>query len=755
VRALLDYIRRRLILKINIPVAAVLMVCISVWAYFHLGVQKRIVTQNIITGAERMSNTVRLGLHYAMMLNSRDDIEAIVQSYGRSQEIRGIRILNKQGEIMFSSRQEETGDRLDQSAALCQACHASAPPLLQPSLQQSIYEEMETAGERVLRMVSPIPNEDGCSAAPCHYHAPDDAILGVLDIAVSISENDQLIKDTKRHTLFLAVGLFLAIFVTLFVLFFVLIKRPIAKIIEGARQLATGRKAARATVEQPDEIGQLSAAIFEMGNDLINKQNQLLLQRNRYQDLFEGVPCLITVQNKDLRLLSFNRTFEEKFSARVGEYCYKAYKNRSEPCPSCPVLRTIEDGRSHVTEESGFYKDGRKAHWIVTTAPICDADGNVVAAMEMCLDITPRKELEEELRGSERKYHDIFNNIPNALFVVDRDDFSILDCNRSALSLYGYTRSDLTARSFLELCAEDQADECVRVVRAGEVINQAKHVTRDGREFYVAIHASPSEFGRRKVWLITTSDITRRLETEQQLIQASKMATLGEMATGVAHELNQPLAVIQTSVDLLKRKTGRGEAVPEAEIARIADLASASVERATKIIGHMREFGRKPDIQTEPVDLTVVLRRAFEFFSQQLALRSIEVAWDLAERLPLVLCEPNRMEQVFINFLINARDAIEERAEKGGKGSRRIGIKTMHNQGHVTVRISDTGTGVPEAIRDKIFEPFFTTKQPGKGTGLGLSISYGIVKDCGGTIHVINNRDGGATFSIRLPVRRG
>ena len=115
-------------------------------------------------------------------------------------------------------------------------------------------------------------------------------------------------------------------------------------------------------------------------------------------------------------VITFNKTFEERFSARVGEYCYKAYKNRDEPCPSCPVLRTIEDGNSHVTEESGFYKDGRKAHWIVTTSPICDADGNVVAAMEMCLDITSRKELEEEVRRSERQYHDIFNNIPNASY---------------------------------------------------------------------------------------------------------------------------------------------------------------------------------------------------------------------------------------------------------------------------------------------------------------------------------------------------
>ena len=140
-RPLLDYLGRRLIFKINIPVAAVLIICISVWAYFHLGFQQKIVTENIIADAQRMSNTVRLGLHYAMMLNSRDDIKAIVQSYGKVREIRGIRIMNKQGEIMFASRQEDVGGRLDQSAPVCRACHANSPATLAPGLDQSIYSE--------------------------------------------------------------------------------------------------------------------------------------------------------------------------------------------------------------------------------------------------------------------------------------------------------------------------------------------------------------------------------------------------------------------------------------------------------------------------------------------------------------------------------------------------------------------------------------------------------------------------------------
>ncbi|MEA4857152.1 sensor histidine kinase, partial [Solidesulfovibrio sp.] len=158
----------------------------------------------------------------------------------------------------------------------------------------------------------------------------------------------------------------------------------------------------------------------------------------------------------------------------------------------------------------------------------------------------------------------------------------------------------------------------------------------------------------------------------------------------------------------------------------------------------------------EPVRVHEVLSKAVDIFGQQLSRRGIELAWGLAERLPAVPGDPNRLEQVFINFLLNARDAIEERAERDGPAGeaapRRITVRTMRNHDYVTVRISDTGGGVPESIVDRIFEPFFTTKQVGKGTGLGLSISYGIIKEYGGEIHVSNNETGGASFHIRLPV---
>ncbi|HWQ08575.1 MAG TPA: ATP-binding protein, partial [Holophaga sp.] len=575
-----------------------------------------------------------------------------------------------------------------------------------------------------------------------------------LDIAFSLRDSQSLITEFKENTAYLACILFVGSFMTLFFLIYLLIKLPLERIEGEARIWARGERPPRDSTDRRDEIGQLSQAIHRMGSELIDKNTQLVLQKDLYQDLFEGVPCLVTVQDRDYRLLRFNRFFAENFNAQVGEYCYKAYKNRDAPCLDCPVKKTFETGRSHCTEETGYYKDGARAHWIVTTSPIHDSRGELVAAMEMCLDITSRKDLERALKRSERKYHDIFNNVPAAILVLGQGDLSILDCNRGALAAYGYPRSELLRLSFVDLFMDGRDDGAIEAVRAGRAIERARHVTRDGHPFYVSMHASPSEFASRKVHLVTVTDITTRLETEQQLIQASKMATLGEMATGVAHEINQPLSVIQTSIDLIKRHLARGEVPAEGVLTRITGLVASQVDRAAKIIAHMREFGRKSDQLHEKVDCNAVLTRAFDFFSQQLTLRGIEVVFELAEALPPVRCDPNRLEQVCINLLTNARDAIEERSARDAAAPRRVTLKTMANQEYVTLRVGDTGPGVPPELAEKIFEPFFTTKEIGKGTGLGLSISYGIVKESGGAISVSTNADGGANFHIRLPVAR-
>ncbi|MEW5724045.1 MAG: ATP-binding protein, partial [Thermodesulfobacteriota bacterium] len=184
------------------------------------------------------------------------------------------------------------------------------------------------------------------------------------------------------------------------------------------------------------------------------------------------------------------------------------------------------------------------------------------------------------------------------------------------------------------------------------------------------------------------------------------------------------------------------------------DKVDSNVDRANRIITHMRMFARKTEVRLAPVQVQEVLERAFDIFNQQLKVRGIEVVWELASGLPPVMVDPGRLEQVFINLLINARDAIEEKWASGeaGTGEKRITIRTGLADGRVRVTIKDTGTGIPKEHLGKVFDPFFTTKEVGKGTGLGLSISYGIVKDCGGDIRACSDETG-ACFILDFPVR--
>jgi len=340
--------------------------------------------------------------------------------------------------------------------------------------------------------------------------------------------------------------------------------------------------------------------------------------------------------------------------------------------------------------------------------------------------------------------------------VLEIRSLEILDCNKSVQTVYGLDRDRLIGTCFLKFFEPDERETMAFRMATAAVLNQVRHVGADDRLLYVDIRISPSEYTGHQVLLVTISDVTKRLEAEQQLIQASKMATLGEMATGVAHELNQPLAVIKTASNFFMRKLRKKEPIRDEILLTMSEEIDSHVERAARIISHMRQFGRRTDPNLEPVLLNEVLERAFEIFSQQLKVRGIDVVWQTDPDLPRIMGNPSRLEQVFINLLINARDAIDERSEQVPDSTmlRKIVLITSRDAKTVTLSVCDTGIGVPDPIRGKIFEPFFTTKKVGKGTGLGLSISYGILKECGGSIDVSANPDGGACFNLHFPLAK-
>ena len=365
--------------------------------------------------------------------------------------------------------------------------------------------------------------------------------------------------------------------------------------------------------------------------------------------------------------------------------------------------------------------------------------------------------LQEQNIKSEEKYRSLFNNDPNPIFIVSHQTYEILDINERAQECYGYQREEMQGMSFLSLGEPDDREikYGFEHLPLGQSILLAKrrHFRKGGRSFYVNISVSHARYGEGDVLIATTTDVTESIEKETQLIQASKMTTLGMMAAGMAHEINQPLNVIQICADFFLKTLKKGQTVSDEDLRAMAKDIISNVDRATGIINHVRHFARQSDVVTNRVDINAPIRDVFKVLGHQIKAHQIELDLDLDCDIPYILADHNRLEQVFINLVTNAIDAMDEKAElPEHKGmTKRLRIRTSAQNGHVVVEVADNGVGMSKEVQEKLFEPFFTTKKIGKGTGLGVSISYGIIKDYNGSIETDSQQGQGTVFVLKFP----
>lgn len=249
--------------------------------------------------------------------------------------------------------------------------------------------------------------------------------------------------------------------------------------------------------------------------------------------------------------------------------------------------------------------------------------------------------------------------------------------------------------------------------------------------------------------------------TQAQLIQSAKFAFIGELASGVAHELNQPLMVIRATAQIMQRYPGKG-ALGSDKLSDNIQSIEKNTKRMMNIINHFRTFCRYSESEFYPVDINKIIEDCFLMVGEQLRLQTIEVKKDLSRDLPKIQGNSNQLEQVLLNMITNAMDAIERRRLGKIEGpecdSQKVDrIKTVSrvsddNRGVVEILIKDNGSGISVKNLEKVFDPFFTTKEVGIGTGLGLSICHGIIKDHNGEIEVTETGQDGTTFRIKLPV---
>lgn len=410
--------------------------------------------------------------------------------------------------------------------------------------------------------------------------------------------------------------------------------------------------------------------------------------------------------------------------------------------------RVIENGRVDTFEFRSNPDLGPVRYFLANVERINDAEGCPTALVGTQQDITVRKQAEEAVRQSEEKLRITLNSIPEGVVVTDLEG-AIVQVNEAAVRMHGYDNpQELTGRNANEFITKEDLPNAVEnyknVLETG-VSSPVEYVFRrkDGVTFPAQLSSAViRDPGGQPVGFVTISeDISGRKQMEEKLIMTDRLASVGELASGIAHELNNPLtSVIGFSQLLLERE------VPQ-EIRDDLSLMHNEAQRAAQVVKNLLTFARKHVYSKQPVNINDIINKVLQLRAYEHKVNNIEVVTRLAPDLPEISADYFQLQQVFLNIVVNAEFFMIE-THRGG----RLEIDTEVAGDMIRASFTDDGPGIPRDVIPHLFDPFYTTKEVGKGTGLGLSICHGIVTGHGGRIYVESEPGDGATFVVELPI---
>ncbi len=469
----------------------------------------------------------------------------------------------------------------------------------------------------------------------------------------------------------------------------------------------------------------------------------------RYRELFDSIQEGLFFATPDGQFLDVNdalvrmlgyESAEELLRADVSAHLY--------PTPSAKarlVSAIAERGALRNYEETLRKKDGGLLHTMQNISAVRDALGNVVQIRGLMLDVTEQKMFQSQLQRERDFNQKILNTTQSMILVLDTAGL-ISYANRRCYEA-GYRKDELIGHRLVEWVESSHRsdfDEALRTTAHGQQVDnlelRARRADSSLGHFSISLSPMRDEANQVNSVVVVMTDITDAALLQAKLAHAEKMATIGRLVSGVAHEVNNPLAAILGFTDLLLEN-------PEMPSAAREDLQIIlqETQRTKEIVQDLLSFARQRPTQKEPVNVNAVLRQTIKLRSYDFSSHGVEVTEDFEANLSPPLGDAQQLQQVFLNILNNAYDAIQESGNHG-----RIRIRTRRAEDDIEVAFMDNGTGVVDP--ERIFDPFFTTKQAGKGTGLGLSICYGIVRAHGGEILCWNNEgESGSTFVVRLP----
>src|SRR5437660_2850922 len=470
----------------------------------------------------------------------------------------------------------------------------------------------------------------------------------------------------------------------------------------------------------------------------------------RYRELFDSIQEGLFFATPDGRFLDVNDAMvrmlgyasrEELLRADVSPHLYPVPEAREK------FLRALsERGVLRNYEETLRRKDGTLLHTLQNINAVRDARGRIAQIRGLMLDVTEQKTFQSQLQRERDFNQKILNTTQSMILVLDTAGL-ISYANRRCYEA-GYQEGELIGHrlvDWVEASHRADFDAALETTANGhQVENLELRVRRsDGSMGHFSISLSPMRDEQNAVnsVVVVMTDITDAALLQAKLAHTEKRANIGRLGSGVAHEVNNPLAAIQGFTDLLLEN-------PEVPGSAREDMQMIlrETQRTKHIVQDLLSFARQRPVQREAVRLGAILRQTIKLRSYDFSSHGVEVVEEFDENLPATIGDSQQLQQVFLNIVNNAYDAIQEAGRRG-----KITLRTKRVGDSVEVTLTDNGTGISDPA--KIFDPFFTTKPTGKGTGLGLSICYGIVRAHSGEIQCWNNENGeGSTFLVRLPV---
>ncbi|HUU81440.1 MAG TPA: ATP-binding protein [Acidobacteriota bacterium] len=489
--------------------------------------------------------------------------------------------------------------------------------------------------------------------------------------------------------------------------------------------------------------------------------------KKHIQVILDSLPYRIMVVNMDMTIDTVNQTFYRDFDLTpeevLGRPCYKVRYDIDEPCTDDGKICFLVDRPEEIKEKGLFstireYQDekGNTRFDAIRIVPILDEKGKIVQILEGARDVTDRIQLEREVEKSNVFLQHVIQSAVDGIVVVDRKGYILL-FNEGMQRLTGYPPEEIMEKGHLSAFYDmEVARESMRKMRSDQYGPPGKLnpisitiKTKDGERIPVTLSASiiiidGKETGNVGVFTDMREILEMRKDLEEarlQLVQSEKIALVGKMAAGVAHELNNPLSGVLLYAELLKEELKDNSQ-------HLADIQEAINQtlRCKKIVAELLEFSRQSVGKVSTFNLGETVKKTLNLLINKALFYDIKVNLDIAPDLPDMVGDTDQLQQVFANLFLNAADAME------GKGKLDIKARYSPEKNEFRIEVSDSGPGIPEPLRDKIFDIFFTTKPVGKGTGIGLSFSQNIIKLHGGNITVECPPEGGTTFIIMLPL---